>query len=162
MDCPSCRGTYILFLHVDRGFATQVGTLGFLDFKPGIYAYVGSAFGQGGCRARWVHHLSPVRTHHWHIDYLSQKADLVEIWYTCDPGRREHEWARIFTRLPGVSSPFSGFGATDCRCRTHLFHMLTYPSKDDFYERLLKWDPGHKPIQRLLPETKIRSEAKRE
>ena len=90
MEYPSCHGTYNLFLRIDHGFSAQVGALGFLYFNKGIYAYVGSAFGPGGLRPRLDHHLSPVHANHWHIDYLSQKADLVEIWYTYDTARREH------------------------------------------------------------------------
>jgi Uri superfamily endonuclease len=130
-----------------------VGALGLLDFKPGLYAYVGSAFGPGGLRARLGHHLSLVRALHWHIDYISQKADLVGIWYTCDPARREHEWAGICALMPGVLSPFSRFGASDCHCFSHLFHFLAIPHIDDFFERLQKRYPGHKSIWRLLPES---------
>ena len=155
MEYPFCHGTYILFLRVNHVFTTQVGALGWIDFKSGVYAYVGSAFGPGGLRARLGHHLSPGHKNHWHIDYLSQKANLFEIWYTCDPARREHEWAGIFTRLPGVSSPFSGFGSSDCLCRTHLFFMFIIPRTNDFYERLHKRYPGHEPIMRLLPESLI-------
>jgi Uri superfamily endonuclease len=162
MEYPTCRGTYILLLRVDHGFAAQVGALGWLDFKPGIYVYVGSAFGPGGLRARLGHHLAPEHPNHWHIDYLSQKADVDEIWYTCDPARREHEWAKVFARLPGTSSPFSGFGASDCQCRTHLFHLLVRPRIDDIYERLLIRNPSHEPIKRLLTESRIRFEAKSE
>jgi Uri superfamily endonuclease len=162
MESPSCPGTYILFLQVQDEFVAQVGALGRLDFKPGVYAYVGSAFGPGGLRARLSHHLSLVHTNHWHIDYLSQKAGLVEIWYTCDPARREHEWAEVIATMSGVSSPFSGFGASDCQCRSHLFHFLASPRIDDFYERLLKRDPGHEPIMRLLPESLIQLEAENE
>jgi Uri superfamily endonuclease len=127
-----------------------------------MYAYVGSAFGPGGLRARWVHHLSPLHALHWHIDYLSQKADRTEIWYTCDPAKREHEWVGIFASLPEVSSPFLGFGASDCQCKTHLFHFLSAPCFDDFCELLLKLDPGHGPIKRLLLEPKIWLNTKRE
>jgi Uri superfamily endonuclease len=162
MESPLCRGTYILFLRVDQELSAQVGVLGWLDFPPGFYAYVGSAFGPGGLRARLNHHLSPEHRNHWHIDYLSQKANLVEIWYTCDPARREHEWAGVFAMLPGVSSPFPGFGASDCQCRTHLFHLLVIPFADDLYERLLKRNPGHEQIKRLLTESRIRDEANRE
>jgi len=153
MACPSCYGTYILFFQVNRGFATLVGALGWLDFAPGIYAYVGSAFGPGGLRARLLHHLSPVRSLHWHVDYLSQKADVEEIWYTCDPARREHEWAGICALMPGVTSPFSRFGSSDCRCRTHLFHFLGIPQVDDFTGRLQNRYPGHQAIWRMLPDS---------
>ena len=152
MAFPSCRGTYILILWVACGFGIRVGALGLLNFPPGLYAYVGSAFGPGGLRARLSHHLSPVHTNHWHIDYLTQNGEVVEIWYTCDPAKREHEWAAVFAGLPGVSGLFPGFGASDCQCRTHLFHLLADPRMDDFYLELRNRELAHKPVSRLLPE----------
>jgi Uri superfamily endonuclease len=162
MEYSSCHGTYVLFLRVTHVFTIQVGALGWLDFKPGVYAYVGSALGPGGLRARLGHHLSRGHSHHWHIDYISRLADLFDIWYTCDPARREHDWAALFASLPGVSSPFSGFGASDCLCRTHLFYMSIIPSTGEFYEGLQMRYPGHEPIKRLLSESLIPSEPESE
>ena len=153
MEYPDCHGTYILFLRVAHAYSAQVGALGRLDFKTGIYAYVGSAFGPGGLRARLSHHLSPVRAIHWHIDYLSQEAEALEIWYTCDPARREHQWAGIIASLPEASGLHTGFGASDCQCRTHLFHFLAAPRFDDFRIRLVEHVPNHEPAIRGLIES---------
>ena len=48
----------------------DIGSLGRFDILPGFYAYVGSAFGAGGLRARIGHHLESTAWPHWHIDYL--------------------------------------------------------------------------------------------
>jgi Uri superfamily endonuclease len=145
-------GTYILVLQLIQGCAIHVGALGSLNFQPGFYAYVGSAFGPGGLRARVAHHLSTIHKFQWHIDYLRQKADVVEVWFSCDPARREHEWAGVFTFMPGVSMPFAGFGASDCDCLTHLFHFMALLRVDDFFKRLVERYPGHGGVQRSIPE----------
>ncbi|HDJ96588.1 MAG TPA: GIY-YIG nuclease family protein, partial [Candidatus Aenigmarchaeota archaeon] len=37
------KGSYILFLEVKKSIEVNVGSLGKIKFKRGIYAYVGSA-----------------------------------------------------------------------------------------------------------------------
>ncbi len=57
----------------------EIGRLGSFNIIPGFYAYVGSAFGPGGLRARIRHHLESVAQPHWHIDYLLGYAEPVEV-----------------------------------------------------------------------------------
>lgn len=118
---PAGPGTYILVLKLPGRTACRVGALGDQRFKPGMYLYVGSAFGPGGLRARLSRHLEMDKTLHWHIDYLRQQADIQEIWFNLDPGRLEHQAARVLAEREAFSEPVPGFGAADCSCRTHLF-----------------------------------------
>jgi Uri superfamily endonuclease len=129
-------GTYALMLKVQHGFTARAGGLGFINFKPGYYAYAGSAFGPGGLRARLAHHLSPPRKSHWHIDYLRREAEICQVWFTYDPVKREHAWAEVFKMMPGSVILFPGFGASDCKCATHLFQFTTLPNVDKFIEYL--------------------------
>jgi Uri superfamily endonuclease len=152
MELDNYRGTYALISNNRQGAVIQVGALGGIYFKPGYYVYVGSAFGPGGLHARGVHHLTPVKKCQWHIDYLRQKAEIVEIWFSKDPARREHEWADVFNTLPGLATPVPRFGVSDCRCSTHLFHFLVYPRMDIFCEQLLQRDPDHATVQRFFPD----------
>ena len=95
MQNPNQLGTYVLLLQLAAEGAIRVGRLGRVEFSAGYYAYVGSALGSGGLKARLGHHQgSPVRPH-WHIDYLRQAADLVQIWVTVQEVRREHDWAQL-------------------------------------------------------------------
>ena len=82
MDLPDKKGTCVLIAFVPQMHRIEIGQLGEFDVVPGFYAYVGSAFGTGGLCARIVHHLESTAAPHWHIDYLLQVAEPVEIWYT--------------------------------------------------------------------------------
>ena len=37
------KGVYVVFLRLEEGREVEVGALGEIFFRPGIYAYVGSA-----------------------------------------------------------------------------------------------------------------------
>jgi Uri superfamily endonuclease len=82
MDLPEAKGTYVLIAFVAQMKRLEIGRLGAYDIVPGYYAYVGSAFGAGGLRARIGHHLESTATPHWHIDYLLGVAEPIEVWYT--------------------------------------------------------------------------------
>jgi Uri superfamily endonuclease len=151
MEFESRIGTYALVLRVDHYQTIPVGALGKLEFQPGFYIYMGSAFGPGGLRARLAHHVSARSRPHWHIDYLRRQVDPVAIWYTFDPVRREHQWAKEFAAMPDVIVPFPGFGASDCQCNAHLFYITNEPSLDDFYERLLIRHIEHEVIFHSYP-----------
>jgi Uri superfamily endonuclease len=72
-------------------------------------------------KARVTHHRKTARRPHWHVDYLKPFTLLVLAWHTYDSICREHEWAAILSQDPRLSIPLTGFGASDCRCQSHLF-----------------------------------------
>jgi len=118
-------GTYILVIRLDQDRLIRVGKLGVLPFQAGYYLYVGSAL--NGLRGRLARHLRATKRLHWHIDYLLQYAQVVEVWYYLGPERYECAWARALAQMPDVR-PFEGaFGASDCFCRTHLFYSTERP-----------------------------------
>ena len=112
--------------------SVRIGRLGVLLLQPGFYVYVGSALGPGGARARLAHHMKPSNRPHWHIDYLKPHAKLEEVWYCHDQFRCEHEWARNVGIAQGASVPLAGFGASDCRCESHLYFFESRPSMNGF------------------------------
>lgn len=122
------RGTYAVILACSRTALARIGKLGRMELRPGFYAYVGSALGPGGVRARLHHHLRIAARPHWHIDYLRAFCDVVEVWVSCDPGRQEHVWAKAIGGLPTADVPMPGFGASDCKCAAHLFWLPRRPS----------------------------------
>ena len=95
MELPEEKGTYILIANVSQVRRLQVGSLGRFDVIPGFYAYVGSAFGAGGLRARLGHHLASAAEPHWHIDYLLQVACPVEVWFATAGRKLETSLGRI-------------------------------------------------------------------
>jgi len=129
-------GTYALIFLSSREVRLDIGKLGNLQLKPGVYIYVGSAFGPGGLKARIAHHGKKARRPHWHIDYLGSFLDLSEIWYTYDPVGREHQWAQTLQSIRGATVPLAGFGSSDCRCKTHLFFRDARPSIKTFRRKI--------------------------
>jgi Uri superfamily endonuclease len=152
MDIERCAsGTYVLLLRVAAAQTIDVGRLGALDVQRGTYTYVGSAFGPGGVHARVRRHWEGAAAPHWHIDYLRGVARLDRVWHTYDPERRECAWAQALRALPGAAIPMKGFGASDCRCTTHLLAWTHPPSLAAFRDRLLLMTEAHAPIYVTLP-----------
>ena len=129
-------GTYALVLKASSDQQVEIGKLGPLRVRPGFYVYVGSAFGPGGLEARIAHHVRLSEKPHWHMDYLRPAIDLHEVWYTYDSRRREHHWAGVLAGFGGADIPVTGFGASDCRCKSHLYFFNRPPSKTRFRRRL--------------------------
>jgi Uri superfamily endonuclease len=137
MDLPEEKGTYVLVTSVMQMRRIEIGRLGRFDIIPGYYSYVGSAFGSGGLRARLGHHLESTAEPHWHIDYLLQVAQLVEIWYTTADRKLEHHWADLLEMAPGFRIPIPRFGSSDYhRSRSsHLFYCKRRPAFEWFRQQ---------------------------
>ncbi len=133
---PSLPGTYVLSLFLKRECRLTVGKLGAIFFKPGFYAYVGSALGPGGLRARLRRHLKAQKKYHWHIDYLRRRARIVGLWAAAGTHRLEHRWAcRLIASRPHAAV-VDGFGSSDCSCKSHLVHFELAPELRDL-DRIL-------------------------
>ena len=130
MELPEDKGTYILISCVTQMRRWAIGSLGKFDLIPGFYAYVGSAFGAGGLRARVGHHLAATAEPHWHIDYLLQVASPVEVWYSTADRKLEHHWAEFLEAAPRFRVPIPRFGASEYHRsrRSHLFYSKRRPS----------------------------------
>jgi Uri superfamily endonuclease len=143
---PPQPGTYALIFSASNKGKISIGKLGTLSLHPGFYVYVGSAFGPGGLKARISHHCRKAARPHWHIDYLASALELKEIWYTCDPVHREHQWATFISSTRGGSAPLAGFGSSDCRCNSHLFFFKSKPGSKNFRRKALGHIDNHKRI----------------
>ena len=102
-----------------------VGALGPMPLYRGWYLYAGSAFGPGGLGARLRRHLQTDKTKHWHIDTLVAHCALVDIWYRCASRDLEHIWAQTLLSHQDTVIPLAGFGASDCRCSSHLVWLCS-------------------------------------
>jgi Uri superfamily endonuclease len=129
-------GTYLLLFLLHQSCALTVGCLGRFNLSAGFYGYVGSALGPSGLRVRLRHHLKAVKRPHWHVDYLALSAPVTEIWMAQGNRRREHDWAMVLGQIPGAIQPIPRFGASDCRCSSHLFYYSSMPSLDILRKRL--------------------------
>ncbi|MFB6215830.1 MAG: DUF123 domain-containing protein, partial [Candidatus Aenigmatarchaeota archaeon] len=53
-----------------------MGALGKIDFRQGVYVYVGSAM--NSVEKRLERHFSDNKKMHWHIDYFSRVAEVFD------------------------------------------------------------------------------------
>lgn len=120
LELPAEAGTYVLWFDVRDPLPVAVGRLGEHVFQPGVLAYVGSAHGPGGLRARLGRHLRAEKKPHWHVDALTMRVQVTAIWLVRSPERLECTWARLLAGLSASSVPVTGFGASDCTCSAHL------------------------------------------
>jgi Uri superfamily endonuclease len=111
----------------------QIGRWREIEILPGYYIYIGSAFGPGGVRARVLRHLRRDKPKHWHIDYLREFVIPLAAWIRYETTRLEHKWAQVFICMR-ETTPIRGFGCSDCKCYSHLFHSLTKPDSAWFDE----------------------------
>ena len=115
-------GIYIAVFHLPGPKLIRVGSLGRLELLAGIYWYVGSA--QRNLSSRIDRHARKSKPLRWHIDYLSVHADMIgAIVMKGDKDRKciiATELAKLLTQIPG-------FGASDCRCSSHLFYSHNLP-----------------------------------
>ena len=125
------KGTYALLLLLERKEEIAVGKLGTFTFPAGYYLYVGSALGPGGLEARLARHRRRNKKLRWHIDYLLEHAQLVEVWSVTSPARLECLWARAAQELPGSEILVPGFGSSECRCSSHLIYLARKPTCEE-------------------------------
>jgi Uri superfamily endonuclease len=123
--CSKQPGTYALLLTLEGGATVQIGRLGTFGFPAGRYIYVGSALGSGGLRARLLRHCRTEKRLHWHIDYLLRCATVCSAWCVESPSRLECTWARWLQGQSAVWIPAPHFGASDCRCPSHLYALAS-------------------------------------
>jgi len=142
-------GTYMLLIELAERLVVEVGRAGRMDFEPGLYAYVGSALGPGGLTARLRRHASRPARKHWHVDHLlglSDRARLAGVLVIEGDERRECAWAAW---VEGAAlATVDGFGASDCRCQGHLFHISQAPgpaARNRFAEQAWR-DLGARPV----------------
>jgi Uri superfamily endonuclease len=134
---PSTPGTYVLIVRVVQPLTLAVGRLGTVTLPGGHYAYVGSAHGPGGLRARLNRHLRADKPLHWHIDYLTAAAPVITIWWRAASERLECAWAQALIARGSV--PVPRFGSSDCTCPAHLIALAetTIPAA---MAPVIQWD----------------------
>jgi Uri superfamily endonuclease len=110
------KGCYILIIKLKQEKTIQIGRLGKIHFKKGFYLYVGSAL--NGLKQRIDRHLRKEKKKHWHIDYLLDFADVIDVLFKESENKIE---CSIATILEKQLTSIHGFGCSDCRCSSHLF-----------------------------------------
>jgi Uri superfamily endonuclease len=114
------KGVYVLVIQVDEDTGVNVGALGRLTFKKGLYAYVGSA--QNNLEQRVKRHLRKGKRKFWHVDYLldNETTKVVEVLQQQADKAEECAIAGVIGER---GEPIDGFGSSDCSCKSHLFRI---------------------------------------
>jgi len=118
---PAAAGSYLLVLRLAEDTVLRAGALGDFLLPAGPYVYAGSARGPGGVRARVMRHLRGGVAMHWHIDSLLRRAQVTAVWARTGTRRLECVWAQSLARHSLFTAPAPRFGASDCRCPSHLW-----------------------------------------
>ena len=116
LSMEKVKGSYILLVELATGKDILVGKLGYVSFPEASYAYVGSAM--NGLRARVGRHMREEKKPHWHIDYFLKEAEIKEIMLCLGEERIECSLAQA---LAEEFQSIPGFGASDCKCQSHLY-----------------------------------------
>ncbi len=111
------KGSYILLISVDSTRHITVGRRGTIEFKPGFYAYTGSAL--NSLESRIERHYRTEKKVFWHIDYLLEQAVIIEDFRIESPVKLECTIARSLSQK---MESIHGFGCSDCSCSSHLFY----------------------------------------
>ena len=117
---PGFKGDYVLVVEVRKAKKILIGSLGKIEFKRGLYLYVGSA--QNGLEQRIERHLRNEKKIFWHIDYLlsNPSVQIREVWIK-EGKKGECKLARNFLKNKDLKV-IKGFGSSDCSCPGHLFY----------------------------------------
>src|SRR3990170_5164922 len=75
------QGIYVIVIKINKDTNINIGALGNLPFKKGLYAYVGSA--QKNLQKRIKRHLRKQKRMFWHIDYLlnNSASRIVKVFF---------------------------------------------------------------------------------
>ena len=111
------KGSYLLLMELKCKETIQIGKLGKIDFKKGFYVYVGSAI--NGLEPRINRHLREEKKIHWHIDFLLNSAEIINVFYKENSFKEECKISNEFKKkLQSVKK----YGCSDCKCKSHLFY----------------------------------------
>lgn len=114
------RGSYLLVIHAEQSMEIQVGSLGSVDLVPGYYIYAGKH--RVNLEKRLERHFSEKKKVRWHVDYLTSAVQPMCAYYFPDDVE-----CRLATQLASQLSGIKGFGASDCKCTSHLFYSPSNP-----------------------------------
>lgn len=112
-------GLYVLIMKMDACVSARVGKIGQISFRPGYYAYCGSA--RRNLLHRLSRHMRQQKELRWHIDYLTCRTDVKVISTRIFPYGQmmECQLNTLVQELPNAV-PIPRFGCSDCHCKSHL------------------------------------------
>jgi len=126
------KGTYCLLIEVSKDSSIIIGKLGEIEFKKGIYLYVGSAL--NNLEKRVERYLNKRKKKFWHIDYLlgNKNVDVKKVYRK----KSKKEECSIAREIAKYGEAIKNFGCSDCKCISHLFRINDYNSLMSKLEKL--------------------------
>ena len=99
------------------------------------------------------------KSHHWHVDYFREHAELVEIWFSHLDAEFEHQWAKSLAGLDCTDVPVPKFGSSDCSagCPAHFFKFERRPTASLFRSITSGNQVPPVFVQSLKPDSKVSS-----
>ncbi|MFH1625886.1 MAG: GIY-YIG nuclease family protein [Pseudomonadota bacterium] len=119
------KGIYNLIIYLGSDKLIPIGKLGSFLFKKGYYIYTGSA--KKGLKARVERHKRRGKAIHWHIDYLLEEATIIDVKVSNEESSTECRLNERIFQIGGAELVTPGFGASDCKCRSHLAYFRELP-----------------------------------
>ncbi len=126
-------GIYFLLIRLKKSVELEIRRTR-AKFPSGFYIYTGSA--QKNLNARIRRHRAKNKKMHWHIDYLLEFADVIDVKILRGAARKDEEhfakrWIKIADFIP-----LKKFGASDSKAETHLVGFKTKKKiiKSDLWE----------------------------
>jgi len=148
------QGTYCLVLRLEKERSIRVGRRPAWTFPKGYYVYVGSAMNHLSQRIQ--RHLGRKRQEKklfWHIDFFLERATVLEVKTIRSGVRLECALSRILAGRADAAAVPPRFGASDCRCRSHLhrFPKDPRPLLDTLWSEIgPRRGPGLEPVDSRL------------
>ncbi|TET29303.1 MAG: GIY-YIG nuclease family protein [Candidatus Heimdallarchaeota archaeon] len=140
------RGTYLLFLFIQRNISLTIGALGSNLFQQGNYIYVGSALGPGGLEKRIARHLKQEKKIFWHIDYLLRNKFVKILAYGEILSDYKIE-CNVINQIIGIfyekSLIINNFGSSDCNCKSHLLYLNKIPVNEIINQITIEMKNSH-------------------
>ena len=110
------RSSYSRILRLPEEQVPPISKLGIPTFPKCFYAYVDSAM--SSLEYRFGHHLENKKRPHWHIDYLNDKAEIIDILILETTQKAKCLLCQALAREFKVITIFS---SSDCKGSSHLF-----------------------------------------
>jgi Uri superfamily endonuclease len=131
VELSGLKGVYVLVIQLIEDAEFRVAALGKLRFGKGTYVYVGSA--QNNLEKRIARHFRSEKRMFWHIDYLLQSpaSRIVKVFWKAAGKTEECEIAK---KIGTKGEAVTGFGCSDCCCKSHLFCVEAYGFLREFME----------------------------
>lgn len=120
------NGYYVIGFRLRQSFKGKVGRRFSVELQPGMYIYIGSAFGPVMFKTRVCRHLSKSKKPWWHIDYitLSQSYEPLVVAVCPTAVKGLEPWLALSAHASRCLRPVGRLGGSDDPYKvSHLYSV---------------------------------------